>query len=89
MLVKPDGIEIRKQVDSPGSRWSWWDKWDGKDRWGWWDLVSEASGGSAKVALLGFRTEETPLEDHASNPHCWGLVGYPGPISGYSPNLWQ
>lgn len=50
---------------------------------------SEASGVPAKGALLGFRTEETPLEDYVSNPYCWWLVGYPGPISGYSPNLWQ
>lgn len=48
--------------------------------------MSEASGVPAKV---GLRTEETPVEEHASNPYCWWLVGYPGPTSGYSPILWQ
>jgi len=37
--------------------------------------TGRASGVLAKVALLGLRAEKTPLEDHASNPHCWWLVG--------------
>lgn len=88
MLTEPDGIEIREQVDRQLRK----TRWDGKDRWGrWdrWDFVPEASGVPAKVALLGLRTEEAPLEDHASNPYCWWFVSYPGPISGYSPTLWQ
>lgn len=40
--------------------------------------MSEVSGVPARVALLGLGTED-PLEDHASNPFCWWLVGYSGP----------
>lgn len=79
MLMEPDGIEMGEQVDRHPRKTRW-----GVGRTGGADgtgrtPVSEASGVPAKA---GLRTEATPLEEPASSPYCWWMVGYPGRTSG-------